>query len=72
MNTNVRNISEIVDDINEKLTDYQYKTIIDNLMDINNDKQKQVDRQKQDAILEQICFLYQYFPSIDDDNTKKL
>ncbi len=36
MNTNVKNISEIVDDIKERLTDYQYKTIMDNLMVLNN------------------------------------
>ena len=38
MNTNVKNISEIVDDIKETLTDYQYKTIMDNLMALNNNK----------------------------------
>ena len=72
MNTNVKSICETVEDIKENLTDYQYKTIMDNLMDINNDKPKQDDIQKQDAILEQVCFLYQYIPSIDDDNTKKV
>ena len=36
MNTNVKNISEIVEDIKETLTDYQYKTIMDNLMELNN------------------------------------
>ena len=36
MNTNVKNISEIVDDIKERLTDYQYKTTMDNLMALNN------------------------------------
>ena len=40
MNTNVKNISEIVDDIKEKLTDYQYKTIMDNLMVLNNGKEE--------------------------------
>jgi hypothetical protein len=41
MNTNVKNISEIVDDIKEKLTDYQYKTIMDNLMVFNNGKEEE-------------------------------
>ena len=40
MNTNVRNISEIVEDIKEKLTDYQYKTIMDNLMVLNKRKEE--------------------------------
>ena len=40
MNTNVKNISEIVDDIKEKLTDYQYKTIMDNSMALNNKKEE--------------------------------
>ena len=38
MNTNVKNISEIVDDIKETLTDHQYKTIMDKLMALNNNK----------------------------------
>ena len=40
MNTNVKSICEIVDDIKEKLTDYQYKTIMDNLMVLNNNDNK--------------------------------
>ena len=32
MNTNVKNIYEVVEDIKEKLTDCQYKIIMDNLM----------------------------------------
>jgi hypothetical protein len=29
MNTNVKKISKLIDDIKETLTDYQYKTIVD-------------------------------------------
>ncbi len=36
MNTNVKNICEVVEDIKENITDYQYKTIMDNLMVLNN------------------------------------
>ena len=40
MNTNVKNIYEIVEDMKENLTDYQYKTIMDNLMALNNEKEE--------------------------------
>ena len=36
MNTNVKDICEVVEDIKENITDYQYKTIMDNLMVLNN------------------------------------
>ncbi len=51
MNTNVKNISEIVDDIKEKLTDYQYKTIMDNLMALNNEKEE--DEEQEEAAVEE-------------------
>ena len=35
MNTNVKNISEIVEDIKQNITDYQYKIIMDNLTALN-------------------------------------
>ncbi len=35
MNTNVKNICNVVEDIKENLTDYQYKIIMDNLMVLN-------------------------------------
>ena len=79
MNTNVKNISEIVDDIKEKLTDYQYKTIMDNLMALNNKKEEveeEVEREETDEELEelseQISFLNIYIPTIDDDELKKI
>ena len=68
MNTNVRNISEIVDDIKEKLTDYQYKTIMDNLMALNNKKEEV--KAEVEAILEQIYFLKTFIPSIRNENIK--
>jgi hypothetical protein len=78
MNTNVRNISEIVDDIKEKLTDYQYKTIMDNLMALNNKKEEveaEVEEETDEELeelSEQISFLNIYIPTIDDDELKKI
>ena len=71
MNTNVRNISEIVEDIKEKLTDYQYKTIMDNLMELNKGKNSEEYEEVED-ILEQIAFLKTFIPSICDERTKTL
>ena len=77
MNTNVKNISEIVDDIKEKLTDYQYKTIMDNLMILNNGKEEveaEVEEETDEELeelSEQISFLNIYIPTIDDDELKK-
>ena len=76
MNTNVKNISEVVDDIKEKLTDYQYKTIMDNLMALNNKKEEveeEVDEETDEELEElsrQISFLNIYVPTIDDDELK--
>ena len=78
MNTNVRNISEIVDDIKEKLTDYQYKTIMDNLMALNNKKEEveaeieEETDEELEELSEQISFLNIYIPTIDDDELKKV
>ena len=70
MNTNVRNISEIVDDIKEKLTDYQYKTIMDNLMVLNKRKEEAEDEAEDEELEElarQISFLNMYIPTIDEN-----
>ena len=70
MNTNVRNISEIVDDIKEKLTDYQYKTIMDNLMALNNKREEAEDEAEDEELEElarQISFLNMYIPTIDEN-----
>ena len=67
MNTNVRNISEIVEDIKEKLTDYQYKTIMDNLMVLNNKKKKEEEEEELADLDRQISFLNRYIPTIDDN-----
>ena len=40
MNANVKSICEIFEDIKEKLIDYQYKFVMDNLMILNNEKMK--------------------------------
>ena len=68
MNTNVKNICEIVEEVKEKLTDYQYKTIMDNLMALNN-KKEEVEAEVE-AILEQIYFLKTFIPSIRNENIK--
>jgi NAD-dependent SIR2 family protein deacetylase len=77
MNTNVKNISEIVDDIKEKLTDYQYKTIMDNLMELNKKKEEAEEEAEEEVeeetdeeleeLSEQISFLNIYIPTRDDD-----
>ena len=72
MNTNVKNILDVVEEIKEKLTDYQYKTVMDNLMILNNDKAIEEDYEDVDAVLDQIGFLHQYIPSLTDEDTKKV
>ena len=49
MNTNVKSICEIVEDIKENITDYQYKTIMDDLMVINNKKEEVKEVQEDDT-----------------------
>jgi hypothetical protein len=78
MNTNVKNICEIIEDIKEKLTDFQYKTILDNLMVLNK-KKEEVEEEEDDEtdeeleeLSEQISFLNIYIPTIDDDELKKV
>jgi hypothetical protein len=76
MNTNVRNISEIVDDVKEKLTDYQYKTIMDSLMVLNNEKEEEeaeveeVVDEELEEISRQISFLNIYVATINDIELK--
>ena len=77
MNTNVKNISEIVEDIKEKLTDYQYKTILDNLMVLNKEKEEEETDEETDEVTiqveelhRQIIFLNAYIPTITDDDLK--
>jgi len=77
MNTNVKNISEIVEDIKEKLTDYQYKTILDNLMVLNKEKEEEETDEETDEVTiqveelhRQIIFLNGYIPTITDDELK--
>ena len=77
MNTNVKSICEIIEDVKEKLTDYQYKTIMDNLMALNNKKEEveeEVEREETDEELEepssQISLLDRYVS--DDDELKNI
>ena len=75
MNTNVKNISEIVEDIKERLTDYQYKNIMDNLMVLNVKKEEEVEEETDEELEElssQISFLNIYIPTIDDEELKKI
>ena len=68
MNTNVKIILNVVEEIKEKLTDYQYKTVMDNLMILNNNKNE--DEEGYDEILRTISFLNIYIPSIKDNDVK--
>ena len=72
MNSNVERIYQIVEEIKTKITDNQYKTIMDNLMVLNNNKEYPEEKQERDALLEQICFLYLYVPSIENENMRKV
>ncbi len=76
MNTNVKNICEVVEDIKEKLTDCQYKIIMDNLM-ILNEKKRETDEELEEVIDEeleelsrQISFLNVYIPTLTDEELK--
>jgi hypothetical protein len=86
MNTNVRNISEIVDDTKEKLTDYQYKTIMDNLMILNNEEEEEdyvsgadidevnseIDEETDvEELIRHIHILEAYIPTIVNERTKE-
>ena len=76
MNTNVKNICEIVEDIKEKLTDCQYKIIMDNLMVLNEKKEETAEdlEEEVDEELEelnrQISFLNVYIPTLTDEELK--
>ncbi len=84
MNTNVKNICEVVEDIKEKLTDYQYKTILDNLMVLNNKKEEEEVEEDDEEYIEddeeideeeyelsrEISFLNIHIPTINDDELK--
>lgn len=76
MNTNVKNICEVVEDIKEKLTDCQYKIIMDNLMILNEKKKETAEdvEEEVDEELEelnrQISFLNVYIPTLTDEELK--
>jgi len=67
MNTNVASICEVVENVKEDITNSQYKTIMDNLMVLNNKKEETIIKESIiDNILDQIEFCYQYIPRIGD------
>ena len=76
MNTNVKNICEVVEDIKEKLSDCQYKIIMDNLMVLNEKKEETAEdvEEEVDEELEelnrQISFLNVYIPTLTDEELK--
>ena len=76
MNTNVKNICEVVEDIKEKLTDCQYKIIMDNLMVLNEKKKENAEDIEEDVDEEleelnrQISFLNVYIPTLTDEELK--
>jgi hypothetical protein len=76
MNTNVKNICEVVEDIKEKLTDCQYKIIMDNLMVLNEKKNENAEDIEEDVDEEleelnrQILFLNVYIQTLTDEELK--
>jgi hypothetical protein len=68
MNTNVKSICEIIDEVKEKLTDYQYKTIMDNLMALNNKKEEEELEENS----RQISILNLYVETINDIELKNV
>ena len=84
MNTNVKNIYEIVEEIKLKITDNQYKIIMDNLMILNEetdddeeteDDEEVYDDEEQQIIKDlqqQIDFLNMYITNMRDENSKIL
>jgi len=76
MNTNVKNICEVVEDIKEKLTDCQYKIIMDNLMVLNEKKEETTENLEEEVDEEleelnrQISFLNVYIPTLTDEELK--
>ena len=78
MNTNVKNICDVVEDIKENITDYQYKTIMDNLMILNNiteeveEELEEVVDEELEELSRQISFLNIYVPTIDDNELKSV
>jgi hypothetical protein len=54
MNTNFKNICEIVEVRKENLTDSQYKTIMDNIM-VLNERKEETDENLED-VFRQITF----------------
>ena len=53
MNTNVKNICEVVEEIKEAITDNQYKIIMDNLM-ILNEKKEETDEELEEVVDEEL------------------
>ena len=80
MNTNVKSICEIIDEVKEKLTDYQYKTIMDNLMALNNKKEEVEEEEEEEEVVDeeleeisrQISFLNIYVETINDIELKNV
>ncbi len=76
MNTNVKNICEVVEEIKETITDNQYKIIMDNLM-VLNEKKEETDEELEEVVDEeleelnrQISFLNVYIPTLTDEESK--
>ncbi len=68
MNTNVKSICEIIDEVKENITDYQYKTIMDNLMELNNKKEEEELEENS----RQISILNLYVETINDIELKNV
>ena len=72
MNSNVKNMFDIIEEIKQNNTDNQYKIIMDNLM-ILNEKQEAKEETDEETIEElhrQIIFLNGHIPTLKDEDLK--
>jgi len=58
MNTNVKNICEVVEDIKKTLTDCQYEFILDNLMKLHQTLNKNKKEQSHEEYIAYMTDLY--------------
>ena len=74
MNTHIKNIYEIIEEIKQNITDNQYKIIMDNLMVLNKkqEENEETDEDTIDELHRQIIFLNSYIPTIKDENLKSV
>ena len=74
MNTNIKNIYEIIEEIKQNITDNQYKIIMDNLMVLNKkqETEEETDEETIEELHRQIIFLNGHIPTLKDENLKSV